>query len=55
MYDLDENELEELIQKLSRTVERLAYEKPNSAEYRHESGVLQDANQLLAEKRKAKS
>jgi len=55
MYDMDEQELGGLIEKLSETVERLAYEKPGSGEYNHESGVLKDARQLLAEKRNSKA
>lgn len=51
MYDMDDVELTQLIDKLSHNVERLAYERPNSAEYRHEAGVLSDARQLLAEAR----
>jgi len=53
MYDMDEQELGALIEKLSETVERLAHEKPGSGEYKQETGVLKDARQLLAEKRKA--
>jgi hypothetical protein len=55
MYDMDEQELGALIEKLSETVERLTHEKPGSGEYNHEAGVLKDARQLLAEKRKAKA
>ena len=55
MYDMDEQELGALIEKLSETVERLAHEKPRSGECNHEAGVLKDARQLLAEKRKAKA
>ncbi|MFZ0861628.1 MAG: hypothetical protein WCA27_01330 [Candidatus Sulfotelmatobacter sp.] len=55
MYDMDEQELGALIEKLSETVERLAHEKPGSGEYNHEAGVLKDARQLLAEKRRAKA
>lgn len=51
---MDENELQVLISSLSSTVEKLAHEKPNSPEYRHEAGILKDARQLLAEKRKPK-
>jgi hypothetical protein len=54
MYEMDEQELGALIEKLSATVERLAHEKPGSGEHNHETGVLRDARQLLAEKRKAK-
>jgi len=52
MYDMDEQELGALIEKLSETVERLAHEKPGSGEYNQETGVLKDARQLLAEKRR---
>lgn len=51
MYDMDETELRQLIEKLSHNVERLAHERPTSAEYRHEAGVLSDAKKLLEEKR----
>jgi hypothetical protein len=54
MYDMDEQELGALIEDLSEAVERLAHEKPGSGEYTHEVGVLKDARQLLAEKRKKK-
>jgi hypothetical protein len=36
-------------------VERLAHEKLGSGEHNHEAGVLKDARQLLAEKRKVKA
>jgi hypothetical protein len=52
MYDMDQNELQVLISKLERTVERLAYERPSSPEHRTEAGILKDAKQLLSEKRK---
>jgi hypothetical protein len=52
MYDMDEQELGALIEKLSHTVERLAYERPGSGEYNHEASVLKDARQLLDEKRR---
>jgi hypothetical protein len=55
MYELDEQELGALIEELSQTVQRLAYEKPGSGEYNHEAGVLKDARQLLAEKRELKA
>ena len=55
MYAMDEQELGALIEKLSETVERLAHEKPGSSEHSHEAGVLKDARQLLAERRKAKA
>jgi hypothetical protein len=55
MYELDEQELGALIEELSQTVERLAYEKPGSGEFNHEAGVLKDARQLLAEKRESKA
>jgi len=55
MYEMDEQELGALIEKLSEMVERLAHEKPGSSEYNHEAGVLRDARQLLSEKRKAKT
>lgn len=51
---MDEDELQVLISRLSNTVERLAHQRQNSPEYRHEASVLQDAKQLLAEKRKPK-
>ncbi len=51
MYDMDEQELGALIEKLSETVERLAHERPGSGEHNNEAGVLKDARQLLAEKR----
>jgi hypothetical protein len=35
MYDMDEQELGALIEKLSETVERLAHERPGSGEYNH--------------------
>ena len=54
MYEMDEQELGALIEKLSETVERLAHEKPGSGEYNHEAVVLKDARLLLAEKRKKK-
>jgi hypothetical protein len=50
MYDMDENELRELIRNLEHKVAKLNHERPGSAEYRHESSVLEDAKQLLAEK-----
>ena len=52
---MDEQELGERIEKLSEAVERLAHQKPGSDEYNHEAGVLKDARQLLAEKRKGKT
>jgi hypothetical protein len=52
MYDMDEQELGALIEKLSANVERLRYERPGSGEYKHEAGVLKDARQLLDEKRR---
>jgi hypothetical protein len=52
MYGMDENELQVLISRMSNTVERLAHTRQNSPEYRHEAGILKDARQLLAEKRK---
>jgi len=52
MYDMDEKELAALIVKLEHTVAKLNHEKPGSGEYRHEAGILKDAKQLLAEKRK---
>ena len=55
MYEMDEQELGGLIEKLSEIVERLARERPGSGEYNHEAGVLKGARQLLAEKRKAKT
>jgi len=54
MYDMDEKELEALITKQKYSVAKLEYEKPGSAEYNHEAGVLKDAKQLLGEKRKKK-
>jgi len=54
MYDMDEQELGALIEKLSETVERLAHQRPGSGEYNHESGVLKDARLLLADRRKKK-
>jgi len=54
MYDMDEQELGALIEKLSETVERLAHKKPGSGEYNHGAGVLKDVRLLLAEKRKKK-
>lgn len=52
MYDMDEQELGALIEKLSANVERLRHERPGSGEYNHEAGVLKDARQLLDEKRR---
>jgi len=49
MYNMDEIELQALVGKLSHNVERLAYERPDSAEHRVEAGTLSDAKQLLAE------
>ena len=52
---MDEQELGALIEKLSQTVEHLAHDKPGSAEYNHQQGVLKDVRQLLAAKRKVKA
>jgi hypothetical protein len=52
IYDMNESELKELIPKLANTVERLKYERPNSARYRLEARILKDAEELLAEKQK---
>ena len=41
MYDMDEQELGALIEKLSANVERLRHEKPLSGEYNHEAGYTQ--------------
>jgi hypothetical protein len=54
MNEMDETELQVLIGKLTNTVDRLAYERPNSAEYRTEAVIPEDARQLLTEKRKPK-
>jgi hypothetical protein len=55
MHEMDENELQALIGRLSNTVERLAHERQNSPVYRHEAGILKDARQLLTEKRQLKT
>jgi len=55
MYDMDENELEAFITEQESKVEKLNYEKPGSVELSLESGVLQDARQLLVEKRRQKA
>jgi hypothetical protein len=54
MYDMDETELESFIVQQERTVAKLKYERPGSGEDRFEAGILSDAKQLLAEKRKKK-
>jgi hypothetical protein len=54
MYDMDEKELEVLIVHQEHTVAKLNHERSGSGEYRFEAGILKDAKQLLAEKRKAK-
>jgi hypothetical protein len=52
MYEMDESELESLISKQEHLVARLEYERPGSGGYRFEASILQDAKQLLDEKRK---
>ena len=54
IHEMDEQELGALIEKLSQTVERLAFKKPGSVEHNLEAGVLRDARQLLAEKQEKK-
>jgi hypothetical protein len=54
MYEMDEKELEAFIAQQEHTVAKLDYEKPGSGEHRLEAGILKDAKQLLAEKRKKK-
>lgn len=54
MYEMDEQELGALVEKLSESVERLGHERPGSAEHNHEAEVLKDARRLLAEKRREK-
>jgi len=55
IYDMEENELEAFVEEQERKVEKLNYEKPESVELNLESGVLKDAKQLLAEKRRQKA
>jgi hypothetical protein len=52
MYDMDEKELGAFIAQQQHVVAKLSYEKPGSAEHGFEAGGLEDARQLLAEKRK---
>ena len=54
MYEMDETELEAFIAQQEHTVAKLEYERSGSGEYRLEAGILKDAKQLLAEKRKKK-
>lgn len=54
MYDMNENELVELINQLEHKVAKLNHERPGSAEARVEEGVLQDARQLLSDKQRLK-
>jgi hypothetical protein len=55
MYEMDIKELDALIAKLEHTVAKLNYERPGSAEHRHEAGILKDAKQLVEEKRTKKA
>jgi hypothetical protein len=52
MYEMDERELEEFIATQERAVAKLNYERPGSSTEDVEAGVLKDAKELLAEKRK---
>jgi hypothetical protein len=52
MYQMNEKELEDLIANQQHLVETLQHDRPGSAEYHFEAGVLQDARQLLDQKRK---
>jgi uracil DNA glycosylase len=54
MYDMDEKELGAFIAQQEHLVAKLSHESPGSAEHDFEAGVLEDARQLLAEKRKKK-
>jgi hypothetical protein len=54
MYEMDDRELGAFIAQQEHLVEKLANEKPGSAEHGFEAGVLEDARQLIAEKRKKK-
>jgi len=47
---MNESELKELIATLTSTVERLKHERPDSATYRLEARILNDVQELLAEK-----
>jgi len=55
IYDMDENELAAFVKEQEGKVEKLNYEKPESVELNLESGVLKDAKELLAEKRRQKA
>jgi hypothetical protein len=52
IYEMNEKELEDFIERQEKTVERLNYEKPGSGEHRLEFSVLKDAKQLLVEKQR---
>lgn len=52
IYEMNEKELEDFIERQEKTVERLNYEKPDSGEHRLEFSVLKNAKQLLAEKQR---
>ena len=52
IYEINEKELEDFIERQERTVERLNNEKPGSGEHRLEFSVLEDAKQLLVEKQR---
>lgn len=48
IYEMNEAELKEYIQKQERVVEKIKFEKRGALEF--ESGLLKDAKQLLTEK-----
>ena len=54
MYEMNEKELGAFIAEQEHLVAKLSKEKPGSVEHDFEAGVLEDARQLLAEKRTKK-
>jgi hypothetical protein len=52
MYQMNERELEEFIGRQEHLVDTLQHDRPGSPEYHFEAGVLQDARQLLDQKRR---
>ena len=52
MHEMDEQELGLFISQQEHKVAKLDYERRDSSEHSTEAGILKDARQLLADKRK---
>jgi hypothetical protein len=52
IYEMDEKELEVFVARKEKVVTDLSHERPGSYEYGFEVSILEDAKQLLDQKRK---